>query len=576
MINSKKIQFSDLPEILIENDIFPYLTSKELFYSVKCVSTEWFELTRNLWSGKIKDEMIDTVKSLDFIYEKELYTKTYEFKMKFLLNYRNLLTAYHVNSNILVLARSLLSIILEPGIKHLLMILFSFCELHVPYVELLFNNLESDTLINYLNNEDNCLEFRNRMLYSLAIDSNFRERDLLNIFKDNFAMLNKESLENISESAKIIYSYLQGLLEYQNLKLEVKELREKIENLINRIQDETSSWPKKKEFFEKAYKLLLFSKCSSKNVNFMMSLFEQNKIRHTLVDYNDEAIKLIFDLKEKLHSNTLEIENLNEIIFENILTRRILLTKKILIMEKFYSIYKESKTNEEFVINGEHLNLKQLLWCLKFSSNSEAENVTKESTLKTKYYLDKNFDYDRHVILTNEETQRPRYTDSEYRDYEMEEEVEEAEKEMNNVLKTKEELRAEEEIKELKKEKQRLENQKERTEQILHMIKKFMTLKEHMENNKKKYKLILYILSKVRKGELNNFSQEGYSNILHEIDLNQLDLIDDDIISESERNELLNFENSESIMKDIEENILRQIRYHLEENKDKHIPESEN
>ena len=242
--------------------------------------------------------MNDQVKSLDFIYEKELYTKTYEFKMKFLMNYRNLLSAYHSNANILLIAKSLVPDINQLQIKELLMLLFSFCEQNEAYMATLTNNpAELDEI---LMKDETYLNFRTKMLDYLEISTYNKTQETLELYKTNFGTLNKEALENISESAKLIYSFLQGLIEYQNLKLEILDLRFKIENLISRIQEETQTWPKKKRFFEKAYKFLLFSKCTTNNTKKLMDLFEENKIRHTLVDYNDEALKIIYDLKIKL------------------------------------------------------------------------------------------------------------------------------------------------------------------------------------------------------------------------------------------------------------------------------------
>ena len=95
----KLLTFNDLPEHIIQNDIFNYLNSSDLFYQGRSVSTEWNEMIKSIWSTKIKDEMIDQVKSIDFVYEKEVFTKTYEFKLNYLINYKNLLTAACLHTN---------------------------------------------------------------------------------------------------------------------------------------------------------------------------------------------------------------------------------------------------------------------------------------------------------------------------------------------------------------------------------------------------------------------------------------------------------------------------------------------
>ena len=94
-----------LPEDILENEIFSFLDSRELFYCIRPVCTEWTNIMKNLWCSKIKEEMIDQVKTIDFIYEKEVLTKTYEFKLEYLFNYRNLLTLYNANTNVLQLIK---------------------------------------------------------------------------------------------------------------------------------------------------------------------------------------------------------------------------------------------------------------------------------------------------------------------------------------------------------------------------------------------------------------------------------------------------------------------------------------
>jgi len=94
---------------------------------------------------------------------------------------------------------------------------------------------------------------------------------------------------------------------------------------------------------------------------------------------------------------------IDEKIFENICQRRIMLTKKLLIVERFSDLYEKCvvKDNDRvFVVKGKLLTLKEFLWSMKISANSQEENVTEESLLRTKLNLDKNFDYENHIVYT--------------------------------------------------------------------------------------------------------------------------------------------------------------------------------
>ena len=44
---------------------------------------------KNIWKINIKEEMFNKIKNLSFIYEKDALTKAYEFKLQYLINYRN-------------------------------------------------------------------------------------------------------------------------------------------------------------------------------------------------------------------------------------------------------------------------------------------------------------------------------------------------------------------------------------------------------------------------------------------------------------------------------------------------------
>ena len=162
-------------------------------------------------------------------------------------------------------------------------------------------------------------------------------------------------------------------------------------------------------------------------------------------------------------------------------------------MDRFYYIYNESRTDtnsnfdEEnlFKINDQKMSLKTLLWCMKFSSNSEAEIITKESLLRTKNYLDQNFDYDTHRVKEkinqlrnqidkedkNNSQEKCNYEKFSCRDYELEKEVEEADELVKTTTTSKKTNYSEKEIIALRKEKERLEEKKLKTEQILFLIR---------------------------------------------------------------------------------------------------------
>ena len=131
----------------------------------------------------------------------------------------------------------------------------------------------------------------------------------------------------------------------------------------------------------------------------MMTLFEREKIRHPLIDFSQEALKLIVNLRNNLTDKKVCMDNLDKLVFDNILERRLLLTQKFLLLDKFYEVFFQCKIDKEekeidvkeLEINDVNLKVNHFLWCLKFTANFDGENITKDKLLVTKKYLDQNF-----------------------------------------------------------------------------------------------------------------------------------------------------------------------------------------
>jgi len=605
-----KISITDLPQSILESDILPYLNSKDLFYSVRGVCSDWQELMKNIWTDNIKSEMIDQVKSLDFIYEKEIYTKTYEFKLNYLINYKQLLTVYNSQTNILGYLRMYANKLNESDFRKFYKIFFAFVGMQFAHSSM--ENLENESddeikafiianLEEYLSQDQILLIFRNKIFELLDLENSSKNPETISLFSSKLMEINREQFENSEENTKLLFTVLHGLIEFQSLKAEVKELRKKIENLIKRIKEETQIWPKRKNFFEKAYKLIIFSKSTNDGIKQMIRLFESEKIRHPLIDFNDQALQMIYELKNnftkifgsedicKEHFEELGGNKIEEIIFNNILARRVLLTQKILIMDKFSQIYNETKTNNKNIFKlkeGIEINLKQFLWCLKFSSNSQNENLSIDSLMKTKEYLDEHFDYENNIIYDcGKKKQR---MEKEFIDPELEVDLSELDRDLEvtfknsdislnpkdeskmNIPKNQSKRHTEESLNRLKLEKEILEEQKSKTENILQMLRKFVSLKQNLANNKKKYKLALYLLSNIRQGDT------SILNRIEELDVDSIVFNDDMQISDTEKEELNNFKDSDVLMKEIEDGILIQIENILQNEKNKDIINEEN
>ena len=148
------------------------------------------------------------------------------------------------------------------------------------------------------------------------------------------------------------------------------------------------------------------------------------KIAHPLFEYNDEALQLVSKFKDIITSQGImqDKDKVEELFFENICQRRIVLTKKLLVLDAFNSLFRKyivfndnKKENEDydpelynvreikddeflFIIDSTKFSLKEILWTLKFTLKLHSDEFTKENILSTKKYLDKNFDFENYCI----------------------------------------------------------------------------------------------------------------------------------------------------------------------------------
>jgi hypothetical protein len=313
----------------------------------------------------------------------------------------------------------------------------------------------------------------------------------------------------------------------------------------------------------------------------MKKLYLIYDVKSPFCEYKEESYNSMVALRDQMETKKLEIlqrlknnerndntqnlmDEVNEILLKNVLDRRLLLTKKILLTEKFYDVIMESitKPNGEILSNGKALCIKgeiitfeELLKTLLLVSHASPEDISVNSVLKL-FKIKKNL----------EEVQLRENKDA---------------KGLNEISKT-EALNIEKksEIILLKRQKENLINQKKKTEQMLNILKKYMQLKENFLKNRQKYKSILFVLSKIRKHNIQQNENEIGDNTMDKIEqlldnqnLENIDLNMDEISSE-EKDELKNFDVSDELLKDIECSLMLKIKALFEEEKNQNINDS--
>ena len=526
-----------LPDYIIELYIFPYLSWEDLFFKMRLVHPDFQEIVKSNWCNIIKEEMCNQLKNLTFLYEKDALTKAYEFKLQYLLNYRNLLLLYNMNSNIMVVLQSCLDFLQNQNIYQLLSTFFGILGqkqcLDILYDENLDINNKKQKIIDIIKTDQLNEDYKLKMKIILDINSIVSDTEVFKELNDDFTQINREDIENLNENCRLIYSFLQGILEYQNLKKNVQELKLRLNELFTKIQNETQLWPKRKKFFENAYKILLYSKSTQFQFRYMNKLFNIYSVKSPLCEFKDESYKSMIKLKndmenkkeqimQRLNSENSEslMDEVNDILFKNIIERRCLLIKKILLTEKFFEIYttsfelmsdkKSCKINQEIIPISEILNIFLLI------SHAYPDEINEKSFLKI-FSVKKDLESVKNIREINK-----------------------------NIIA----LDKKKKIEKLKKQKEDLIYYQQKKEQILNILKKYMILKENFFKNKKKYKSILYILNKVKNKNNDNFQ---YMDKIERL-LDGETLNDDFDINDIEK--LKNFEVNENLLKGIEKSLL--------------------
>jgi hypothetical protein len=105
-------------------------------------------------------------------------------------------------------------------------------------------------------------------------------------------LISPEVADRLSESGRLLASWLDGVLEYTVLKHEVIVLRLRSNKVHERIKQLAAAWPKKKQFIEGAYKILLFTKNQRRQVSWTINALRDRGLLAPIMDFK-EAINRV-------------------------------------------------------------------------------------------------------------------------------------------------------------------------------------------------------------------------------------------------------------------------------------------
>ena len=229
----KNSKLLELPDYLIINFIFPFLSNKEAFINFRIVHSYLNKIIKESLGDNYKEEI-----RLKLIKERDKLINEYENKIKYLVNIRNLLIFYNINSNLMEMLKLCVDYLDNENILKLIII----------FSEIFFENDLMDTLLNnninienkknivleIINDENTINEYLLRFTMILDLD-NDTENDLFSGLKLMFSEIDSENVENINESCRLINSFLQSLFHFQDLKQDANNVKLKVVNISENI-----------------------------------------------------------------------------------------------------------------------------------------------------------------------------------------------------------------------------------------------------------------------------------------------------------------------------------------------------
>ena len=135
--NIKDSKLLQLPDYIIGNYIFPYITSKELFYTVRKVHPYLHDALKLSWLNIMQSEMINQIIIIEKMNIRDELKEKYEKKLVHLMNFRNFLIFYNMNSDILESLKLCIDYINNDNVIKLIVI----------FTEIFFENNLMETLL---------------------------------------------------------------------------------------------------------------------------------------------------------------------------------------------------------------------------------------------------------------------------------------------------------------------------------------------------------------------------------------------------------------------------------------------
>ena len=271
-----------LPDYLIESYIIPFLSSSDLFYKLRSLSSYYYKCARNKILTHFPGEMVLYLKKIIEFNNKEDLTKIFEEVMKKALNEKRVLIVLMIQMNPSLLIKQILE---SNHDQRSLELISLFCiVIHNDLIYNLLNQNNYEEIQRISSVEEGVINMRTKISEFLDEENlNFDLNEYITVYES----LDRDFLvENNYTNA--LYNYLGLLIKFCDTKIKLNEVKIKFEYFFKQINEASEIWPRKRKFYEKTIDLVADTQIISDGMKLMLNLMKKYEIENELSDYNYE------------------------------------------------------------------------------------------------------------------------------------------------------------------------------------------------------------------------------------------------------------------------------------------------
>ena len=335
-----------LPDYLIENYIIPYLTSDELFYKFRPLSSYYYHCARVKILIKFPEEIMKTLKKILEYNMREDPTNAFQEFFQRSIEQKRLILILTVQANPSIVINHILSNLRDE--RALRLIAFFYVLIKDEEMQNLIRQEKYDEIQQISLNQETINKVNDKIKDSLNDD----DLDFdINDYNLVYSSLDEEFLRN-NEHTVNLFNFVTLLLNMFLTKIGFNNAKNKLNNFLEQISQTSEIWPKKKKFYEKTIELVADTQILTKDAKNMIKLFKKYEIETDLDDFNYEKEELTeFNMNKNYNSDN---------VYEKIKSNRKKLNLTILRLHQIFSFFIKSiyiEKNDKEKINNLYIDI---------------------------------------------------------------------------------------------------------------------------------------------------------------------------------------------------------------------------